>query len=645
MLKSIPVLWKLSAVVIVIILLLIAALGYRNNRTDEQRAVSLARETSFSCARIVSDNIVTPPVAHDFNRTQDLVRMLGGSNPDCTNMRLLAHTSGNIMAEAHPGDTASLSRDHPLCLRCHDSEGPPEEPAVQAHDEILELSDGRRLVAVTIPILNETGCRDADCHVHAGDPPVLGFLEADYSLDRVDNIISSRNTRTLIGILIAVVLSVVTLWFLVGFYVKRPVRALTTGMNELAERKFDFRLAEDEKDEFGSLASSFNDMASILSSSLRELEKTRDYIRGILESSADIIITVNSSGLIRTFNTGAENVLGYLRTDVIGESIEMLFADPDERKVAAEKLKYSDDIVNYATRFRTKEGDLRDVLLTISQLRNPRGELIGTIGIGKDMTEEKRLQNLLMESQRFAAIGQVFTGIQHSMKNMLNACKGGAYMVDLGLRKENQDMLVEGWQMVKQGISRMADMSKDMLRYAKDSKPRLVRTDLAQMLSDIEAVIKQTAKDKGVEFKLDIAPELPTLSCDSRMIHSAVMDIVSNALDACLWKETIDHEAPKVVVSARPSEDGKEICIEVTDNGCGMTKEVKENIFTPFFSTKSKTGTGLGLSIASRMIAVHVGKIDVESEPNRGTTFRILLPIDGTGGNKEDIDAKEGSGS
>ena len=85
--------------------------------------------------------------------------------------------------------------------------------------------------------------------------------------------------------------------------------------------------------------------------------------------------------------------------------------------------------------------------------------------------------------------------------------------------------------------------------------------------------------------------------------------------------------------------------IEVKDNGCGMTEEVKRNIFTPFFSTKSRAGTGLGLAITSRMIEVHNGKIDVESEPERGTIFRILLPIDGTNKCKEEINGKAGIGS
>jgi len=307
-------------------------------------------------------------------------------------------------------------------------------------------------------------------------------------------------------------------------------------------------------------------------------------------------------------------------------------------------LQYRDNVVNFETQFVTKTGDIRDVLLTLSRLRNPAGAIIGTIGISKDITEEKRLQHKLIQSQRYAAIGQVFTGIQHTMKNMLNACKGGSYMVKIGLAKDNRKMLEEGWEIVQEGITRLTDMSLDMLKYVKEWKPKLETADLGETLCEIYRLIKQTARDKGVRVRLDLPQKLPTVQCDSRMIHSAVMDIVSNAVDACLWKEYSENEIPEVIIGAFEDNASKELVITVGDNGCGMTEEIKANIFTPFFSTKSKAGTGLGLSITSRMISVHGGRIDVESEPERGTVFQIVLPIDGTKLNKEMTNGKKGSG-
>jgi PAS domain S-box-containing protein len=434
----------------------------------------------------------------------------------------------------------------------------------------------------------------------------------------------------MLAIVIAVGLGCASTWLIVNRSVNRPVSKLVEGMNKLAEKDFGFRMEEDDRDQFGALASSFNDMASMLSSSMTELKKNQDYLWSILESSADFIITVNPSGTIQTFNKGAEDALGYDRFEVIGKPMEMFFADPQQRQVALARLGTSDSVANFETQFVTRNGDLRDVLLTLSRLRNSEGEVIGTIGISKDITREKRLQSEIIQSQRFVAIGQVFTGIQHSMKNMLNAAKGGAYMVRTGLAKDNRKMLEEGWEMVQESISRMTDMSMSMLKYVKEFRPELKQVKLSDMLSDINQVIGQTASDKGVKFRLNVSPDMPAVVCDGGMIHSVVMDVASNALDACLLKEYDESETPEVTMSARLSGDKQDAIIEISDNGCGMTAEVRTNIFTPFFSTKNKTGTGLGLSIASRMISVHHGKIDVESEPDRGTVFRIVIPIDGT---------------
>jgi len=452
-------------------------------------------------------------------------------------------------------------------------------------------------------------------------------------------------SRFLAGLAIAVALSIVVAWLVVRRYLKRPIRGLVDGMNRLAEREFDVRLDEDDRDEFGSLASSFNDMASMLSSSLTELKKNQDYLNSILESSADIIITVTPSGKIQTMNSGAETVLGYSRMEVIGKPIEMFFADPRERERAIARLDHTDNVVNYETHFVTKSGEVRNVLLTLSRLRNADHAVIGTIGISKDITREKQLQKQLIQSQRLAAIGEVFTGIQHSMKNMLNALKGGSYMVTTGLNKDNRKMLEEGWEMVQEGISRMTKMSSDMLQYVKEHVPRTERVDLTATVQDVYRVIEKTASDKGVTVELDIKPESPTVECDPKMIHSAVMDIVSNAVDACLMKDYIDGEKPRIDIRVFPVSDDRELVIEVEDNGCGMTEEVKAGIFTPFFSTKGRAGTGLGLSLTSRVIGAHGGRIDVESEPDHGATFRINLPVDGPAKNKEHIDGKEGPGS
>jgi len=138
-----------------------------------------------------------------------------------------------------------------------------------------------------------------------------------------------------------------------------------------------------------------------------------------------------------------------------------------------------------------------------------------------------------------------------------------------------------------------------------------------------------------VALRCEAPDGLPAVLCDPKLIHMAVTDILVNAIDACAWKDYRSGESPEVVLEGSFREGGQFVVIEVRDNGCGMNEEIRRNIFTPFFSTKKTQGTGLGLALTSRIISMHRGKISVESEPDRGTTFCVYLPVDGPIENSE----------
>ena len=214
-------------------------------------------------------------------------------------------------------------------------------------------------------------------------------------------------------------------------------------------------------------------------------------------------------------------------------------------------------------------------------------------------------------------------------------------MVNIGLEGNDRALMREGWSMVQEGIAHITDLSSRMLQYVRDWEPDLEDTDLRILVTSVHFVGKETARKRGVEFRLDAPQVLPTIICDRELVHAALMDLVSNALDACVWKDYGESESPEVVLRIRCSEAGRTVEIEVQDNGQGMTETIRKNIFTPFFSTKNRIGTGMGLTLTSRIIHQHGGSIEVESEPNHGATFRISLPIDGSRRRKEDLGAKE----
>ncbi len=377
------------------------------------------------------------------------------------------------------------------------------------------------------------------------------------------------------------------------------------------------------------MSGTFDDTVSELSATLSELTNTKEYLQGIVESSADIIITVDPGGLIKTFNTGAEQALGYDREELVGKRIEVLFTEPSERDAAIEQLQDSDHVVNYETHFLTKDGEVRDVILTLSRLRTPDGEAIGTFGISKDVTEEKRLQRELLLKEKLAAIGEAVTGIQHTLKNMLSSLKGGSYMVETGLRDHERPLLEEGWAMVKEGVGNINHLCSTMLQYVRDWEPEVEPVDPYDLITSVETACKEAALEKGIGLSTEIAPGLPLIICDGGSVHSVLADLLSNAFDACAWKDYDEPEKPEVALKFSLSPNGDHVEIEVRDNGQGMPDVIKTHLFKPFFSTKGKLGTGIGLTLASRIIGMHDGTIEFETDPNRGSTFRVSLPVGG----------------
>jgi PAS domain S-box-containing protein len=629
--------------VVAILTAAIALSGYVNNLICAHYTEQSARAS----LRFNSESIINGIGQLMMNRNnegiEELFVQMSRDSTDYGDIRLVSHHSGEIVASRFgQTDRGAQAMKLPLeswaCATCHDQDDlGGDDPKI--FDMVIDQAEGDRVLSVMAPIVNEKRCHTC----HKKDPKILGFLNADYSLQRIDATVSERRALITITVIASLILGIVALSLMFTRLLARPINELIAGTQRIAANQLDFRFDQRRKDEIGVLEESFNTMTARIQAHRDELRSAMEYLGGMVENSTDIIITVTPDGFIETFNRGAEQALGYSRVEAIGRKIESLYADPRERHKIAELLQGSGNVKNYETALLTKDGRVRNVLLTLSHLRDREGNPIGTIGISKDVTQQKELLRELVQSQRFAAIGQAVTGIQHAIKNLLNALEGGAFLVRNGMANDDRQRVDKGWAMIEEGIERIGDLSQNMLNYAKQWKPDLKRVDLNDLMAKLCELNRQTAADRGVALRQEAPDELPAVLCDPKLIHMAANDLLLNAIDACTSKDYRGDERAEVLLQNSVTHEGDFFVIEIRDNGCGMSEDIRRNIFTPFFSTKQTRGTGLGLAVTARIISVHGGSMHVESEPDRGAAFRIQLPIDGPRLGWEAIDGQAGS--
>jgi signal transduction histidine kinase len=236
----------------------------------------------------------------------------------------------------------------------------------------------------------------------------------------------------------------------------------------------------------------------------------------------------------------------------------------------------------------------------------------------EQMVEEKSRQ--LINAERMAAIGETVAGLSHAIKNIASGLKGGAFVVEKGIELESWQYLLEGWHMVRTNVEKIGRLSLDMLNYAKTATVQCQWCDPNEPVDEIAALMAPRAEEEAIVLDIQLAPDPDPVLFDPDAIHRALLNLVTNAMDACQNKR-----GAKVGIHASATRDGG-ICYKIIDNGCGMDARVRQRLFQSFFSTKGDQGTGIGLMMTRSIIDKHGGTIDIHSRKGRGSEFVIHLP-------------------
>jgi PAS domain S-box-containing protein len=383
---------------------------------------------------------------------------------------------------------------------------------------------------------------------------------------------------------------------------------------------------------------------------LRAEEESRE-LAHVLSLAADAIIVCSMDREIRYWNKGAERVYGWTAEEAIGRKVhELLKIDMETCLLCMAGLLEKGDWNGEMTHKR-REGsnaivNSRWTLGFDEETRQPKSVLL----INSDITETKKLESQFLRAQRLESIGTLASGIAHDLNNILSPILMATGILRGSLKKEDQQMI----DIIEGSAERGAGIVKQVLTFARGVEGERVLLQPKHLLGEMVKVMMQTFP-KNIDIKTRFAPELWTVQGDATQLHQVLLNLCVNARDAMSPNGGTLHvacgnvEVDQQIASMNPGAAvGPHVCFSVTDTGSGMTPEVMEKIFNPFFTTKEQgKGTGLGLATVIGIVKGHKGFITLQSEVGVGTTFKIHLPAnrDARAESREEEDLSELKGN
>ena len=343
-----------------------------------------------------------------------------------------------------------------------------------------------------------------------------------------------------------------------------------------------------------------------------EYEKFKSLTSSVLENMSEAVIVIDDKNDIILFNKSAEKLFGKNAIEIIGNRLQNLL----------------DGILNFLSELKDEthqtiekaikiNEDTKHLSFTLTTLNDPTtNERKRTIVI-KDLTETRRLEEDAKRNEKLSAMGELASGVAHEIRNPINAIGMIAQRLNKEfIPKENEKEYSDITHLLRNEVNRINKIITQFLSYAKPIEINLKPVEMNSFLNEVYKLFEPQAKQKSVSFILKEGDNF-NVNIDADLIKQAVLNIVGNAFDAV-------NENGYVTINYYKLK--KHFVIEVSDNGKGMNPEQQRKIFDLYYTTK-KDGNGLGLSITQKIIAQHKGSITLDSALNKGTTFKIILPL------------------
>ncbi|MFQ5603976.1 MAG: ATP-binding protein [bacterium] len=415
----------------------------------------------------------------------------------------------------------------------------------------------------------------------------------------------------------------------------RPIKDLSKSSEMLAKGHLDYRIHLDTNDEIEQLAVDFNHMADVIkhhqeqlkeyaeileqkvAERTRELSKTLNYLQKLIDSSVDAIITLDTERNITLFSRGAQKIFGYQVSEVIGKQICTLCKSCVEKRCPLIEVADTDKkLHSYQIDFVKKNGQTLPINISASPIKNENEEVTGILTIGKDMTEQIKMGKQIQQAEKLAGIGQLAAGIAHQLNTPL-----ASIILSAQMTKEVVDdkEILDDLDRIERQADHCEKIIKELLSFSRPadtSKSAVKLEDIIRLIIDL---MHKKFKNSHITVSTEFDERGSAIYGNANQIEQLFFNLLNNAQDAMT-------DGGEIKIST--SRNLNKVQVKVSDTGMGIPKENLNKIFDPFYTNKDVgKGTGLGLSVCYGIVKEHKGRIEVESESGKGTTFTITLPF------------------
>lgn len=359
-----------------------------------------------------------------------------------------------------------------------------------------------------------------------------------------------------------------------------------------------------------------------LSEKTEALKKSEERYRSLVESAEDFIFTVGESGRFQSLNNFTANFFGGTPSQFLGEPISVLFSEA----TASQQLKLIRTVFRFGKsvrdEFMVEIGEHQTWLsANFMPMKDEQERVISVLCIARDITENKKLESRLVNTEKLASMGTLAAGVAHELNNPLGVMLGFTDLLLEKFDKESQDY--QDLKTIEHHSLHCKQVVENLLSYARQGEGEAEYCDINEAIDEIVGVVKHSLEMNDIELRMELAPGVPKVKGDLRQMQQVCLNLINNAVAAMKGGGVLEIET---------ASDARRVRFTVRDSGHGVKEEYMEKIFDPFFTTKSEgEGTGLGLFVSHGIVTKYEGTITCESRTKdgpqgpRGTTFTVML--------------------